>query len=699
MCAKKAAKKTAKRPAAAKKASATREFTSFAQPLPPASGSLVTTITNWILDQPDTPPAAADWTDIKSQLTQTIAAIRPTEEERHSLQRYATRVAQAALPAVRNITTRALQKLKIEVSANLDPRLQVAVVRRSAGLPAAAAASASGNEVPVLAKVSDLAAWEALSEVRIGTAVEAEGEKGVLVTARIPITRIEAVRAQPFVLSLKASQVLHPSLKATVEEMGCQPASYPAGTNPQGGKGVLIGIVDYGCDFKHENFRNADGSSRVEVLWNQNGKKKAGQSVDYGRVYTKKEIDTALLKADPYKALGYIPYEPQPPDEGAHGTHVMDIATGNGRGTGQPGCAPEADIAFVDVAGNDYSETYEDVVKKSFGDSVQLAEAIQFLFDQAGNRPCVVNISLGTNGGPHDGTTLVEQWIDRLVRAKPNRAVVISGSNSYADGIHAAGDVAAKKKAELSWDMKLGQYDREMEIWYPEDGRLAVELISPDGVSQGVVEPGKNLTLGQGNQIAVFVSNRLGEPNNGDNAISIFVAAGVPGGTWTARLHNRANKQTSFHAWLERDDREQNNFQGVTDNTHTIGSVSCGFESIVVGSFDAHKPSLPLSWFSSEGPTRDGRQKPEISAPGHVVVAALSRSGDGVTRKSGTSMAAPAVTGLVALLLAEANRKGVKMTSAEIRHAIISTARRNPPPGTAWDGRYGMGRAHINAIT
>ena len=61
----------------------------------------------------------------------------------------------------------------------------------------------------------------------------------------------------------------------------------------------------------------------------------------------------------------------------------------------------------------------EQVVASSFGDSVRLLEALRYIFDKAGTRPCVINISLGTNGGPHDGTTLVEQGIDSLLPGRP----------------------------------------------------------------------------------------------------------------------------------------------------------------------------------------------------------------------------------------------------------------------------------------
>ena len=90
---------------------------------------------------------------------------------------------------------------------------------------------------------------------------------------------------------------------------------------------------------------------------------------------------------------------------GSPGTYVMDICAGNGGGSDAPGFAPEADMVFVDVSHSDIPFVGPQVVGSSFGDSTQLLEAVRYIFDKAGDRPCVVNISLGTNGGPHDGTT------------------------------------------------------------------------------------------------------------------------------------------------------------------------------------------------------------------------------------------------------------------------------------------------------
>jgi subtilisin family serine protease len=581
----------------------------------------------------------------------------------------------------------------------MDPRLQRLMTLQQHGVRKVPTSSTLDGELAVLARVSSVSQWEALSEVRIGARIgEPDDRGGILVTARIPVARIDAVRKQPFVLSLKAAQLLTPALHATIEETRARADLLPEGHLAAGGDGVVVGIVDFGCDFAHRNFRTRQGRTRIEALWDQGGQTRADSPMGYGRLYTREEIDHALKSADPYGTLGYGP----PPDsafsKGSHGTHVADIAAGNGLGSGTPGVAPEADIIFVEVASSDVPWTGPQVVGKSFGDSVQLLEAVQFIFDRAGDRPCVINLSLGTNGGPHDGSMLVEQGIDSAMSQAANRAVVIAASNSHADGIHAAGTVAAGEQHELRWIVPQSDFTHnEMEIWYPQASRLAAELLMPDGRSLGTVPAGENGVVNTDHGVALFVANRLNDPNNGDNVVGIFMERGLPAGGWTVRLHGDPDKATPFHAWIERDDASPSQFQAPLDNSHTVGSISTGNESIVVGSYDAHRASVPLSFFSSEGPTRDGRQKPEVSAPGHAVLAAHSRTGDGVVRKSGTSMASPAVTGVIALMLAEAQARGISLDIAQIRGILTRTARQNPPSGAGWDSRYGHGRVSASA--
>lgn len=589
-----------------------------------------------------------------------------------------------------------------EIAVEMDPRLQWILARRSRGMRIEATASSEADEIPVIAKVTDADAWQATSEVRAGVTIcSIESDDGrFIVTGRIPVTRIEAVRQLPFVKSLKAAQPLRPLLAASVQETNARSDLLPAPHFSNGGKGVVVGIIDYGCDFAHRNFITAVGRTRLLSIWHQGGQSAPQSALGYGREYSAAEIDAALTQPDPYSALGYGPERDTPASRGTHGTHVMDICAGNGAGSGVAGFAPNADLVFVDVSHADIPFSGPDVVGSSFGDSTRLLEAFHYIFGKAGTRPCVINVSLGTNGGPHDGSTLVEQGMDGMLASAPNRAITIAASNSFEDGIHTRGMLEQDGTIEIAWRIPPGDLsDNEFELWYAASDRISVELIKPSLQSLGIVSPGQNGMIVNGGGVKeVFVSNRLNEPNNGQNTIGIFLDRRASAGVWTVRLRGDAITSGAFHAWIERDNLSPSSFAPPHENSCTLGSISNGQFTLVVGSYDAHKPQRPISWFSSAGPTRDGRQKPEISAPGHGVMAAHSRTHTGVVSKSGTSMAAPAVAGIVALMLGEARARNLDLTISDIRDLVIASARRSPPAGDAWHDRYGNGRIDATAI-
>jgi subtilisin family serine protease len=578
----------------------------------------------------------------------------------------------------------------------MDPRLQRAIVNQRSGKEPLPLASAAENEVAVVARVTDERAWREMPDVHFGVTLGAALDGSMLVTGRIRIERIEAVHAEKNVLSLNASQSVAPTLEATTRIMKVGKL-VRTDVQPAGGKNVVIGIIDTGGDFAHLNFRDRNGRTRLLALWDQNGIARAGDRVSYGRCYMRAEIDAALAQPDPYATLGYGPRPDSriAPTE-CHGTHVMDIAAGNGLGTGIPGVAPEADLVFVEVSTADVPRGGPEVVGTSLGDSVQMLEAVQFVFDLAGDRPCVVNISLGTYGGPHDGTSLLEQSLDAMAREKPNRAVVIAAGNAQDRGLHSSGTIPAEESLELQW--RVGRSGGEFELWSEPDTFLQLKLTAPDGTVVATLTPGTNQTLEDalGNPV-IFLSSRLSDPNNQCNMIGIWLAPDVPGGNWRIDLESLSRKAVQYHAWIERQDSSQSSFVNPVDS-HSLASISTGHESIAVGSFDAHKTTFPVSSFSAAGPTRDGRPKPEISAPGANVSAAWSWTRDGLTRKSGTSMAAPAISGLVALMLAEAQRRGKTLKISEIRAQLMANAEKSPPCSNGWHPQYGYGRGCSTAI-
>jgi len=575
-----------------------------------------------------------------------------------------------------------LKEIHLAMEPGMDPKLQRAQARKKQWQ--------KGKEFAVAARVSNVREWDRIPHVKHRSVLGQARQGGFIVTGRVEVEGIAAVRRAPGVLSLKASRPLRPQLESTVASMRVRPDLLPRGARPRGGAGVVVGIIDAGGDFAHPNFRNEDGSTRLLSLWHQEGRTRRGDDVLYGRAYSRAQLDQALSKADPYKALGYRPYQDP---KGAHGTHVMDIAAGNGRGTRRAGVAPQAGLIFVDISQQDLVRTGVAAAGSYLGDSVLMLEALDYIFRRAGRRPCVINLSLGTTGGPHDGSSLVEQGIDALVRAKPNRAVVVAAGNFQIDGMHAHGAIEAGGAARLAWSVP--QAGGELECWYDGGAELEATLVGPDGTAFRAVRAGEHATFGTGRKPCVFIANRDSDPNNGQNQLDIWIDAGLPAGRWSVRLRSRSRKRLAWHAWIERSHEPSS--LAAADTGHTLGSLSTGFDSIVVGAYDAHSAGFPLSPKSSSGTTRDGRRKPELSAPGHEVHAARSHMTDTLVHRSGTSMAAPAVTGLVALIYAEAKRAGKSLTIDQLRNRLLKGL--DPTPGgRKWHPRYGFGRASGKAL-
>jgi protocatechuate 3,4-dioxygenase beta subunit len=539
--------------------------------------------------------------------------------------------------------------------------------------------------------------------------VHIRSRMGNILTAQITPEAVTALEADPNVLYVeRAGRVMSESQSSVA---GGDPPTAQAATkieiNPEplaeSGKGVIVGIVDWGCDFTHGDFQNESGS-RILYLWDQlatsDSDRRPPRGYRGGVEFDKATLDRALQEPDPFGALGI---EPPPPR--AHGTHVMGIATGNGRedpDAGVRGLAPEADIIFVQPNTGDV-----DIIG-GFGDSVNLAEAVKYIFDKAAElgRPAVVNLSMGTNYGPHDGTTLVEQWIDRLLGV-PGRAVVLALGNEHHqrwNRTHSEGRLCAGQTTTIYWRVLPDDSSpNEVEIWYSARDVFLLEVVPPSGEAVPIVEPGQSGLFDIGHVgTRIYVSNEQYSPLNGDNRINIIVVSPretpIESGVWQLRLTARVSKEGAFDAWIERDASRppfQSSFVGGSYvRRKTLGSIQSAHHAITVSNYDAY--TITLADSTSVGPTRDGRRAPLVAAPGVEILSANSRyhaaedprDRTPYTSLTGTSMSAPHVAGVVACML-EKNRR---LTASQIKGLLAAHAKPAPGIGIAYQSDWGHGR-------
>jgi hypothetical protein len=360
------------------------------------------------------------------------------------------------------------------------------------------------------------------------------------------------------------------------------------------GAGVVVGVIDWGLDFDHPNFKNADRSTRLIALWDQRtprtgpGQKRyRGRPYGYGVVHTRATINAALATGTPYRALGYHPADADR-GGGSHGTHVMDIAAGNGA-TGPVGVAPGAKLVFVHLADRGTDGL------ANLGDSVRLLEAVDFIARTAGDHPWVINLSMGRHGGPHDGTTLTELALDELLSAAPGRFIAQSAGNYHDSRTHANGQLGRGDSNELRFVTDPADTtSNELEIWYPGSDEFAIRLEPPGASEAPSVRLGETADVTVAGQVVGRVYHRRCDPNNGDHHVDAFLYPLAPAGRWRVVLEGRRIADGRWHAWLERDEacpRCQARFvpRDASADT-TIGTIASGHIPLVVGAYDGHSP-------------------------------------------------------------------------------------------------------------
>ena len=539
------------------------------------------------------------------------------------------------------------------------------------------------------------------------------------------LKRIAVLLAEDRVVRVELPGAAQPFNQSAQDDIGLPPrrGSRSGGRSPApaapSGNGVVIGIIDDGCALAHPSFVYEDQSagtlkSRIRSLWDQ-GRPAATPGVwtpapgfSHGARITREAIEAALNDpslrrhglVDEDKVYAHLGIDAL--DLATHGTHVMDIAAGNGRGLlSTPGVAPDAEIVFVQLP-------RAAVRGGGFALDAAIVEGIRYILNEAGGSPAVINISYGGYIGPHDGTGFVESALDAALAAKPNRAAVVAAGNGFAADCHAAGRLPAGRSRSLGWIVKPEDpTENTLEIWY--DGHnapaeLELTLVTPGGTRLGPVGPttGPQPIIKKGTDLLGTFDHQQGVAPSGSNRIRIILnptgrgAGGAPlalapPGEWKVEVKNVGPTRVHFDAWIERDvtggrgqaRRTQSRFH--PDDVACLGTLSSyatGELAISAGAYNA--TTRQVSRYSACGPTRDGRQKPEVLAPaetnaaGRGVLSASARSAL-PRRMSGTSAAAPVVAGMIALLFEATATKASPLSAADVRELLCDGAAGAPP--------------------
>lgn len=570
-------------------------------------------------------------------------------------------------------------------------------------------------------------------EVKTPDVDRPKSRKGEILQVQAPLDEIPAIARKLGVTYVEIAETLKMPVVTTADATPAAPAAserrFGSAAQHKFGEEILIGIIDVqGFDFSHADFLDAAGKTRFERIWDQGGDARPSphdrdaafnEQFEYGAEFQAADLNRALTAA-PTLGLPATDIERQSQRaEGSHATHVASIAAGN------RGVCRRAKIAGVLI-----SLPQKDQDKRlSFYDSSRLADAVDYLLrlGQKLERPVSINVSLGTNGHSHDGSAAVTRWIDAAL-ATPGRAVTVAAGNSGQEKgeteddlgwivgrIHASGAfTAAGLEQDLEWVVVgngiMDLSENELEIWYSAQDRFAISIKPPGMDWIGPIEPREfiqNRMLSDGTMLSAY--NEVFHPANGLNYISVYLSPflqppqviGVAAGTWVVRLQSREVRDGRYHAWIERDDpqrlgrvgaREAWSFPSfftertLVDDT-TVSSLGCGSRVITVANLDAVRNQISIS--SSQGPTRDGREKPDIAAPGTNIVAAKGFAGepDAWLGLSGTSMASPLVAGVVGLMLAIDR----SLTAAQIESIIRRTAKPLPGASFTWSNAAGFG--------
>ena len=530
-------------------------------------------------------------------------------------------------------------------------------------------------------------------------------------TAFVKISELPLLENEECVLYIDAGETMSSEVDNARASTNVDEVHTGASTlnNSYKGNGVLVGIIDRGFDYNHINFKDEDGNFRITRIWNQSDN--SGWSpvgFDYGTQLYGYDLEEGLDEQLPYDT-----------SYSSHGTHVAGIAAGKGINPETVGMAPESEIILVtrkSVQSDFPNDQFTQDPNKA-----HVSDAISYLVGvaQSLQMPLVINMSFGTNQGPHDGTDLLSQSINSI--SENNSGVIIfkSAGNDGGDDEHVELNFENLETKYIrveeiteEWENNNPKGSYSIDLW---GGNLGID--SAFTLSFGVYDSFWGEYDSEIWQITVNGSysgsvDLIDTDTNGSDEWEVEIFSEI--NPLNQRPHLRLKIETdndniydkldlniesqnsTVHAWVDSGKFispflsnyiEPDGFYSVTEPGNADGLITVAAYNVT----DTSAGEIEnISNFSSRGPRIDGALTPDIAAPGSSIVSSINSYhqeympggssfddvvySDGTAKfalSQGTSMAAPVAAGITALWL----EAYPNLTTADVRYIIQETAK------------------------
>ena len=449
----------------------------------------------------------------------------------------------------------------------------------------------------------------------------------------IPENLIGAFSRMEEIEFIEKPKKLYPQVTAGLGASCFYPLLQPVSGKALSGQGVYMAILDSGIDYTDPMFRYADGTTKIAWLWDQGKRADAekGEKPPQG-FFTGVEYSRKMLNANLQKNS-----ERLTTDVTGHGTNVAKIAVQG---------APESELIVVKL----------DTVRGTYPSTVSLLRAFTYVAkkSQAENVPVAINLSYGNTYGAHDGSSLLERFIDNITEVGRN-VICIGAGNEGASAGHFAGKLSENEIQRISF--AIGTYERSFSLqlwkWYAD--RMDISFLSPAGEQYLI----RNQDAGGEAQQAVMEQTKLlifsGRPQPYRKREEVYidfipVETYLNTGIWTIEITPRRIVNGELRLYMPSAVvRSENTRFLLPSPAQTLTIPSTAQKVITVGAYNAYVRSYAA--FSGRGDADSRRaenSKPDLAAPG---VNIRIGEGEGGAVVSGTSYATPFVTAAAALLM------------------------------------------------